>query len=65
MVFNVGFGGFAGVVRSVGVMAVSKVSMMCCSLVPASLMMLGGFAMVSSRKLVVLRCLVMVFHCSL
>jgi hypothetical protein len=65
VVFNVGFGRFAGVVRSVGVMAVSKVCMMCCSLVPASLMMLGGFAMVSSRKLVVFRCLVMVFRCSL
>jgi len=65
VVFNVGFGRFAGVVRSVGVMTVSKVSMMCCSLVPASLMMLGGFAMVSSRKLVVFGCLVMVFRCSL
>jgi hypothetical protein len=65
MVFNVGFGRFAGVVGSVGVMAVSKVGMMSCSLVPASLMMLGGFAMMSSRKFVVFRRLVVVFHCSL
>jgi hypothetical protein len=65
VVFNVGLGRFAGVVRSVGVMTVGKVSMMCCSFVPASLMMLGGVAMMSSRKFVVFRCLVMVFGCSL
>lgn len=65
MVFNVGLGRFAGMVRSVGVMTVSKVSMMCCSFVPASLMMLGGFAMMSSRKFVVFRCFVVVFRCSL
>ena len=65
VVFNVGLGRFAGVMQSVGMVTVSKVSMMCCSLVPASLMMLGGFAMMSSRKLVVFRCLVMVFRCSL
>jgi hypothetical protein len=64
VVFNVGLGRFTGVMRSVGVMTVSQVSMMCGSLVPASLMMLGGFAMMSSRKLMVFRCLVMVFCCS-
>jgi len=45
-------------------MTVSKVSMMCCGLVPASLMMLGGFAMMSGRVLVMFRCLVVVFRCS-
>ena len=62
VVFNVGLGRFAGVVRSMGEMTVSKVSMMCRSLVPSSLMMLGGFAMMSSRMFVVFRCLVMMFH---
>ena len=47
-----------------GEMTVGEVGMMCRRLVPASLMMLGGFAMMSSRKLVVFRCLVMMFHCS-
>ena len=65
VVFNVGLGRFAGVVRGIRVMTVSKVSMMCCSLVPASLMMFGGFAMMSSRMLVMFRCLVVVFRCSL
>lgn len=64
MVFNVGLGRFAGMVRSMGLMTVSKVSMMCCGLVPASLMMLGGFAMMSGRVLVMFRCLVVVFRCS-
>lgn len=65
MVFNVGLGRFAGVVRGIRVMTVSKVSMMCRSLVPASLMMFGGFAMMSGRMLVMFRCLVVVFRCSL
>ena len=64
MVFNVGLGCFAGVVRSMGVMTVSEVCMMCRGLVPSSLMMLGGFTMMSSRVLVVFRGLVMMFHCS-
>lgn|GEM_PF-3615337 len=64
MVFNVGLGRFAGMVRSMGLMTVSKVSMMRCGLVPASLMMLGGFAMMSGRVLVMFRCLVVVFRCS-
>jgi len=64
VVFNVGLGRFAGMVRSMGLMTVSKVSMMRCGLVPASLMMLGGFAMMSGRVLVMFRCLVVVFRCS-
>lgn len=64
MVFNVGLGRFAGMVRSMGMMTVSKVSMMCCGLVPASLVMLGGFAMMSGGVLVMFGCLVVVFCCS-
>lgn len=64
MFLDVGLRSFAGMVRSMGEMAVSQVGMVTRGFVPASLMMLGGFAVMSCCMFVMFRGFVMMFHCS-
>jgi hypothetical protein len=62
--FNVQFGCFGGVMGCVMRVPLRRVRVMRGYRVVAFLVMLGGFAMVNRRVLVVLRCLVMM-HCCL
>lgn len=59
MIFDVGFGSFAGVVCRMLMMTVGQVSMMGCGFVFHRIMMLGGLAMMPCRMLMMLCCFVM------
>jgi len=63
VVFNVQLGRFFGVMRRVVSVPLRRVRVMSGHRVVAFFVMLGGFAMVKRRVLVVLRCLVMMYCC--
>lgn len=63
VVLNVGFGCLGGVVGGVVQVALRRVRVVGGRLVVAGFMMLGGFAMVRRRMLVVFGCLKMVLRC--
>lgn len=62
MIFDVGFGGFSGVMTCVLVMTVGQVGMMCCCFVLHCVMVLGGLAMMPCRMLMMLCCFVVMLR---
>lgn len=65
MMLGVEFGGFAGVMHSVMMMAIRGVGMMRGEMMIAGFVMARGFAMMPGRVLVVFRCFVMMLGCLL
>ncbi len=57
------FGGLFGVLQGARVMAMCQMRVVACSFVKALVVMTGGFAMMTSSVLVVLRCLPVMVRC--
>lgn len=63
--FEMCFGRFLSLLRCVDMVSAGQVRVMCCCLVLARFVVLGGFLMMSRRMFVMFCCLVMMLRCSL